>query len=81
MSPWRGVEPRSRAARWVTGACTDPIYYQGLEKRLNYMKMRLARHNDLFLCRARQIPQEDDTVSHKTQSEKSPSLVPGGVTR
>ena len=29
LTPWRGVEPRSRAARRMTGACTDPIYYQG----------------------------------------------------
>ena len=29
-SPWRGVEPRSRAVREMTGACTNPIYYQGL---------------------------------------------------
>ena len=29
-TPWRGVEPRSRAAVEMTGACTNPIYYQGL---------------------------------------------------
>ena len=28
-TPWRGVEPRSRATRRLTGACTNPIYYQG----------------------------------------------------
>ena len=29
VAPWRGVEPRSRAAVDMTGACTNPIYYQG----------------------------------------------------
>lgn len=31
LTPWRGVEPRSRAVRRMTGACTNPIYYQGLD--------------------------------------------------
>ena len=29
IAPWRGVEPRSRAFVQMTGACTNPIYYQG----------------------------------------------------
>ena len=57
QAPWRGVEPRSRAARRMTGACTNPIYYQGLhfDGNLIYktysfrpsMRTRLVLYSDI----------------------------------
>ncbi len=31
-TPWRGVEPRSRAISWIDRRVYYPIYYQGLQR-------------------------------------------------